>query len=657
MKALSVLWKKTAIFLLILSIVFPFSISGVSATYNNNIRVTGVSLNTDYLNLKVGEKDGQLIATVKPSNATNKGVEWKSSNPTVATVNNGVVHPVAPGNTTITVTTKDGNYQDCANVKVTSNDSSIPVSFILLDPPILNLNVGGPDKSLTPYFYPSNATNQNVSWYSFDPSVATVKAGLVHPVKPGWTIVKVFTEDLKHFAASLVFVCDTKQVPVTSISLVPEHLDLVVGGSNEQLTATINPSNATNQNVKWSTSDPSVATVDENGLVHPVAPGNGVITVTTEDGHLTDSSTVTVTLPVVHVTSISLVPEHLDLVVGGSNEQLTATINPSNATNQNVTWSTSDPSVATVDENGLVHPVTPGNAVITVTTEDGHLTDSSTVTVTLPVVPVTSISLIPEHLDLVVGGLNEQLTATINPSNATNQNVTWSTSDPSVATVDENGLVHPVAPGNAVITVTTEDGHLTDSSTVTVTLPVIPVTSISLVPEHLDLVVGGEEGQLIATINPLNATNQSVTWSSSDPSVATVDENGLVHPVAPGNAVITVTTEDGHLTDSSTVTVISPDKVPPRTKSTMTPIFDKLQHIIGLNVTLTATDNQSGVKDTFYRINSANWKLYTGSFSIMAETTHMLEYYSTDNAGNVESIKFHNFDNGTCSCSNEKGEK
>ncbi|MFJ7747150.1 Ig-like domain-containing protein [Peribacillus sp. NPDC097295] len=510
---------------------------------NPNIEVKGVSLNPNSLKLNIDDKDTPLNATIKPANATNKNVTWISSNSSVATVSSsGLVHPVKPGTATITVTTQDGNYKDKATVTV--SDPIIAVSSVILNPKIVTLTVDGEDARLKASIKPENATNQELTWLSFNPKVATISDGVVHAVSPGVAIVKVYTKN-GHYDWSLITVCASKLVPVKSLSLNPKNVDMTLGGKDVTLTATITPTNATNKNIVWTTSAPSVATV-KNGIVQAVGPGTAMITVSTEDGKLQDKAKVNVTVP---VTGVTVDPNSLNLTVGGKDATLTTMISPSNATNKNVTWTTSDPSVVTV-ENGIVHPVAPGKATITVTTEDGGFTDTATVVV---MVPVSGVSLYPKSLDLTVGGKNITLAPTIAPSNASNKNVTWSTSDPSVVTVN-NGIVHPVGPGKATITVTTEDGGFTDTAAITVG---VPVTGISLDPDTLDLIVGGKDATLTASVAPSNATNKNVTWSTSDSSVATV-EYGVVHPVGPGKAIITVTTEDGGFTDAATVTVTAP---------------------------------------------------------------------------------------------------
>ncbi len=167
-------------------------------------------------------------------------------------------------------------------------------------------------------------------------------------------------------------------------------------------------------------------------------------------------------------------------------------------------------------------------------------------------VPVTGVSVEPESLSLVVGE-TQTLTATVFLSNATNQSVSWSSNNEGVATVDDNGLVTAVAAGAATITVTTEEGPYTATCAVEVR---VPVTGVTLAPKELELVEGGATGFLTVTITPPNATNKSVTWSSSDELVAVAGPGGIIYPMAPGTAEITVTTEDGGFSDFCEVTVI-----------------------------------------------------------------------------------------------------
>jgi formylglycine-generating enzyme required for sulfatase activity len=188
-----------------------------------------------------------------------------------------------------------------------------------------------------------------------------------------------------------------------------------------------------------------------------------------------------------------------------------------------------------------------------VTTAEGGKTASCAVTVTPVVVSVTGVSLNTVALPLFVGD-TATLTATVEPANATNKAIVWTSSDIAIATVSEVGLVTAVAEGMAVITVTTSDGGKTASCAVTV-IP-IAVTGVSLNTAALSLFTG-DTAHPIATVAPANATNQAVTWTSSDPAKATVSNTGLVTAVAAGAATITVRTVDGGKTASCVVTVTS----------------------------------------------------------------------------------------------------
>ena len=261
----------------------------------------------------------------------------------------------------------------------------------------------------------------------------------------------------------------------------------------------------------------------------------------------------------IYATGISLDQTSLTLTETGQTATLTATIVPDEATNKDVTWSSSNAAVATVSSTGVVTAVSSGTAVITAKTADGtNLTAECNVTVNIPV-PATGISLNQTSLTLTAAGQTATLTATVTPSNATNKDVTWSSSNAAVATVSSTGVVTAVSSGTAVITAKTADGtNLTAECNVTVNIPV-PATGISLNQTSLTLTMPGQTETLTATVTPSNATNKSVTWTSSNTEVATVSSTGVVAAVASGTAVVTATTADGtNLTAECNVTVNIP---------------------------------------------------------------------------------------------------
>ena len=338
-------------------------------------------------------------------------------------------------------------------------------------------------------------------------------------------------------------------VPVTSVTLSPKPVTLNVGAT-QQLSATVLPANASNKALTWVSGNVGIATVSDSGLVTAKAAGTTTITAIANDGSgKSDTVSVTVNPNTVAVTGVTLNKSTLSLAQGSS-ETLTATVAPSTATNKSVTWSSSNEGIATVS-NGAVTAVAPGSAIITVTTADGGKTATCLVTVTSPVVTVTGVTLNKTDMGLVVGG-SEGLIATVLPDHATNKNVTWKTSNASVATVS-GGIVTAKAVGDATITVTTADGSKTATCAVHVSAQSVPAQSVALNKSSTSLPVGSSEA-LTATVSPANATGATLTWTSSNASVATVSGTGTIVAISEGTATITVRTENGK-TATCTVTV------------------------------------------------------------------------------------------------------
>ena len=184
---------------------------------------------------------------------------------------------------------------------------------------------------------------------------------------------------------------------------------------------------------------------------------------------------------IVGVSGITLNKTALNLTIGAS-ESLVATISPSNATNKDVEWTSSNTNIATVDTTGKVTGVSAGSATITVKTKDGSKVATCNVTVKNSVIPVTGVTLNKTALNLVTGA-SESLVATISPSNATNKNVEWTSSNTNVATVDTTGKVKAISTGSAIITVKTKDGAKVATCNVTVKNPVISANENKLIGE------------------------------------------------------------------------------------------------------------------------------------------------------------------------------
>ena len=251
----------------------------------------------------------------------------------------------------------------------------------------------------------------------------------------------------------------------------------------------------------------------------------------------------------------------------GDKTNLTVTNLPSGVSSKDLVWTSSDESVVTVDQNGNVKALKAGTANITLKTSDGKYSVTCKVTVVSEKISPSSVSI--SGNSVVAPGDSLKLRAVIKPSNATNQNVTWSSSDASIATVDEDGNVKALKEGTVTITVTTEDGKKTASKKITVSAQKgtssnnnsgsnnnkkVSVTDVTINSSDKTMTVG-DKATLKVTIKPSNATNKKVTWKSSNPSVVSVDANGNIKALRKGTVRITVTTEDGKKVDSIVVTV------------------------------------------------------------------------------------------------------
>ena len=537
------------------------------------IPVTSVELDQHTLTLTEGET-AALVYTVKPDNASDKTVTWASSDEAVATVDYfGNVIAVAPGTADITVTTVDGGKTDVCAVTVLKAVIAVQSVKIV---PLAPIMTEGETLLLEAVITPDDADDKSVTWSSSNPSVATVDAaGLLTAVAPGAADITVTTTDGgKTFTTSVTV--NAKIIKVENVMVAPTSLTLTEG-ETFVLAGEVNPSNATDKSVSWSTSNSSVATVDASGKVTAVSAGTATITVTSHDGGFTATCAVTVNKKIIHVASVELDKTTLNMPVG-TTDQLTATVKPADATDKSVTWASTNTGIATVDAAGKVTAVSAGAVTITVTTTDGGKMAGCDVTVYVPVVPVTSITL-DKSSETLEKGQTLTLVATVKPDDATNKTVTWSSSDNSVATVDNTGKVTAVGGGSA--TITAKAGEFTATCVIKVN---VPVSGVALNKTELALAVGASE-TLIATVQPADATDNSVTWASDNTSVATVDADGKVTAVAAGAANITVTTTDGGKTATCAVTVSVP------TVAVTGVTLDKTSEtlILGQSLTLTAT--------------------------------------------------------------------
>jgi uncharacterized protein YjdB len=257
------------------------------------------------------------------------------------------------------------------------------------------------------------------------------------------------------------------------------------------------------------------------------------------------------------VTAITVTPATASVAVGAT-AQLSAAVrdasgNPATAT---VTWSSTNPAIATVSGSGLVRGMGAGSAAVIATS--GTIADTAAITVTGgSVAPVASVTLAPATAALAVGG-TAQLTATLRDANGnvlTGRSINWTTSNAGVAGVTSAGQVQALGAGSATITATSEGRSGT--AAITVTAATAAVASVTVTPSPASVVTGGSL-QLTATLRDAAGnvlSGRTVTWSSSNPTVAAVLPGGLVTGGIAGGATITATSEGRSGTASVTVTL------------------------------------------------------------------------------------------------------
>lgn len=389
---------------------------------SGTIPVTSITLNKTALYLEKDQIE-QLIATVKPDNATNKDVSWSSSNDAVAIVDrDGKVTGVSDGNATITATA-DGKSATCA-VTVTV---VIPVESITLDQPSLTLLVGE-TYTLTATVTPDNASDKTVTWSSSNNGAAKVdQNGTVTGVAEGKAEI---TASAGGKSTTCSVTVNKSVVGATALEL-DLHFVTLERGQKATLVATVFPRNATDQKIRWTTSNSTTATVDDNGVVTALdTPEDRKTTITAtlgEKGHYQATCEVTIARNVVPVTGISLNKSAITLLEDQT-ETLVATVTPLNATDTRASWSTSNPDVATVDyATGEVLAKHEGTANI-IATAGNKVQAMCAVTVKKKEVAVSGVSLNANSITLKVGDEYE-LVATVKPDTATDKTVSWSNSN------------------------------------------------------------------------------------------------------------------------------------------------------------------------------------------------------------------------------------
>ena len=493
--------------------------------------VSRVRLPESRLTLERGQT-ARLAPVVSPDDATDKTLTYISEDESVASVSaDGLVTALKAGKTYITVSASNGK-KDKLRLTVTQPVTEISFSES-------GVIVGRGERVKMPAaVFPADATDKSVRYDVEDRAVASVSSGGHITGKTAgetWVIARA-----SNGLEARLRVTVTQ--PVTRVHL-PSSMKLDSGASY-QLQPEIAPDNATNRALAFSSSDESVAVVDGNGLVTALRAGKTTITATASSGKK-DEMRLTVTQPVTGLT----ISDGDFILDRDDSRRLSAVVGPADASDKKIRWSSSNESVARVSSSGKVTGRAPGVAVITAAASNG-LTASCAVTV---VQPVTRVTLNASHLKLSRNNA-ARLEATIRPANATDQRLFWSSSNPAVASVEQDGTVRALADGSCVITATAASGK---NASVKLTVTSVKVTGLSIGRFYAYPRVG-DQYQLDAAVQPADATEKRVWYASSDPAVVSVDESGLVTALQEGQAAIAVASAEGGFVIWRLVTVRAP---------------------------------------------------------------------------------------------------
>lgn len=507
--------------------------------------VTGIELPSS---IRLSKNEVKPLETrLIPINKTKSVVEYSSSNNEIASVDSyGNIKGISQGVCYITAKAKDGGHTDRCEVTVIQQVESLSISSKKETIKV------GETTNLHATILPFNATDKSISWSSSNQSIAIVGVdGTVRGIAPGVAIITAASNSNREISD----VCEINVIqPVTGVSLDQSEIELTEDESTK-LSASVQPEDASNKKVNWTSSDVSIAMVSPDGTVYAIKPGQATIMATTADGGFVALCKVTVKAKTILIANLGLSANSQTIAVGGS-FQLKAIILPENASNKTINWTSTNPEVAQVNTSGLVTANAEGTTQIIATTSDGsNLSAICNVTVEKQIINITQILLTPANSRLAIGR-TLSLSVNITPDNASNKTLAWSSTNPAVATISDNGIVTAISEGDAIIIASTQDGsNLSATCQVSVYSETIPVESINLNFSQIQGKVG-ETYQIEATVLPANASNKAITWASSDERVASVND-GLVKLNALGTSIITAKATDGSNVKSECAVIVS----------------------------------------------------------------------------------------------------
>lgn len=405
---------------------------------------------------------------------------------------------------------------------------------------------------LTAVISPTVVSNSTLTWTSNYPNFATVNStGQVTGVSAGMVTITATAIDGSNVYGS--FQMSVYEVPVNDIQLTPGNSQVLVG-NYLYITATVLPTNASNKSVVWSSSNPLIASVDSSGKVIAISEGGVEITATAKDGSgIVKSISLTIINQFIAVQSVYIPIKEQSIQLGQA-LQIQYTITPSNATNKNVSFVSSNPLIASVNAMGMVNALQVGSSQILITTQDGQKTDTTNITVEPAIIPPTSVEISQNQLNLSPSLIPFKLFAKVLPLNATEKNIVWQVMDTNVVQMKSPGEFIAKGIGTTEISVTTQTGGVSNFCYVTVSS--VEAQDITLSKKEITMQLGTTQ-RLQTYIKPLQTTMKNVYWISTNNATASVNTNGDILAVGEGQTYIIAAVMQSGIADTCLVTVVN----------------------------------------------------------------------------------------------------
>ena len=534
---------------------------------NQVVPVTGITITGagDATTITTDNGSLQLSAAVLPENSTDKTVTWSLVNGTdlAAISSAGLVSAIDNGTITVRATANDGSGV-YGTLVITMSNQFVPVTDITVTGSggRSSITTDNGTLQLIATVLPANATNKTVSWSLVSGNgLAIINTdGRVTAIDNGIVKVSATAADGSGIYGTLDITISNQVIPVTSITVSG------AGGKNTianddgslQLITAVLPANATNKTMSWSLANGTgKASVNSTGLVTAIDNGTVTVRATAMDGSgVYGILDITVSNQIVPVTGITVMGSGGTTIIASDNGslQLSAAIFPSYATNKTVTWSLVNGSgKANINSTGLVTALDNGSITARATANDGSgVFADLIINIYNQVIPVTAISVTGSGGSSAITNDNGtlQLSASVVPSNATNNSVTWSlVNSTGLATVNTAGLVTAINNGTVTARATANDGSgVYGILVITISNQSGPVTSITVTSAGGATTITIDNGslQLNAVLTPANATVKTVTWSFvNGAGLATINSSGLVTAIDNGTVTVRATANDG----------------------------------------------------------------------------------------------------------------